>query len=138
MIGWPPVFGISAAVAFSPSMNVGTVAIAIAVLIVGGWQLARSKGLDAWKETANAASLGRAEAEARNEQLEKALLRERELNARLQEGLDLEKKKTDLTPLTEKMLAILANDRDSQARAEERHGEMMALLGQVAKNTAHD
>lgn len=137
MIGWPPLVGAVLAVALSSTVNVGTIAVAVSVLIVGGWAVSRSKGLEAWKETANAASLGRGEAEARNEQLEKQLLRERELNDSLEERLSLEKAKTDLTPLTEKMLAILANDRDYQMRAEERHGEMMALLDQVAKNTAH-
>lgn len=137
MIGWPPIFGAVLAVAISSSVNIGTIVVAVSVLIVGGWSIARSKGLEAWKETANAASLGRAEAEARNEQLEKSLTREREINAGLEERLTVEKAKTDLTPLSEKMLAILANDRDDKARAEERHAEMMVLLKQVADNTEH-
>lgn len=137
MIGWPPFLGAAIAVALNSSVNIGTIVVAISVLVVGGWAVFRSKGLEAWKETANAASLGRGEAEARNEQLEKQLKRERELNDSLEERLALEKGKTDLTPLTEKMLAILANDRDYQSRAEERHDEMMALLTEVVKNTAH-
>lgn len=138
MIAWPPLVGAVLAVAISSTVNVGTIVVAICVLVVGGWAVARSKGLEAWKETANAASLGRAEANARGEQLERAVARERELNVSLEERLTLEKVKTDLTPLTEKMLAILANERSSQARAEERHVEMMALLKQVADNTEHE
>lgn len=137
VIGWPPYVGAALAVALNSTVNIGTIGVAISVLLVGGWAVFRSKGLEAWKETANAASLGRGEAVARNEQLEKQLLRERELNDSLEERLALEKGKTDLTPLTEKMLAILANDRAYQDRAEARHEEMMALLGEVVQNTAH-
>lgn len=123
--------------AVQPTITAGSILIAVTVLIASAWALRRTKGLEAWKETANAASLGRAEAQALADERMRALEREREINSALQAERDAEKKKTDLSPLMEKVIEVLSSGQEDRARDEQRHAEMMVLLGQVAANTAH-
>ena len=139
MIGWVPAVGVATvADVVQTNLSLGSIVIALAVLGASALALRRTKALEAWKETASAASLGRAEAQARAVELDKALERERALVTQVQERLDFEKRKTDLGPLMEKVIEVLSTSQASEDRAGQRHDDMMKLLAQVVKNTAHE
>ena len=101
MHGFSPavLLGAIAAAAMQLDVTWASLVIAIGVMGVTGFAVRRSKAMEAWKETATAAALGRAEAQALAEERGQQITRLTTRTAELEQLLTTANQRPDLSVL---------------------------------------
>lgn len=112
-----------------PTLTFGSLIIALSVFIVAGFAVKRTKGMEAWKETANAAALRAAETSALADERYAEIDRKVQRIKELEQLLSAAQARTDVTPLQGLMVT---HETNAERRASATH-ELLEQIHETLK-----